>query len=443
MNALKKKGSAKGSVFDMLSQVAEAENSDGSLKLPLADVRPDPNQPREVYDESKLSNLAKSIKKYGVIQPITVRSTGGTPPYEIITGERRWRAAQIAGLAEIPAFVRDDMNDDSETRSVVQLIENSNRADLSDYELAKFIRKLIAESPDPKKHGLKGEIADYLDRPRADVSRLLKMLDPENVPLIEEGLIGSADALSRFASCDADLQTQLLTDARATGEPITSSTVRAAKAALKAAPAAVPEPSTDGGHPDASAAGAAAGVSPAPATDGNAADGAAASHVATHGEAGDGEGTTAGDDLGDASAAGAAPADEFEAGDGGEAGESDADLAGDDGADDDDDDDGDGDAHAHGGGYATSGKDPEHHVGTSGGSGSGAPRAKAVSLHVTGEVVETMLRYLVDKSADKLEVRLPNDLAIAVIENLGGTLPDNPEHYAQTIKDLLDSKIPA
>ncbi|MDH0074136.1 ParB/RepB/Spo0J family partition protein [Stenotrophomonas maltophilia] len=447
----------KGSVFDMLAEVAAAEgNAPTALSIAIEDIEADPEQPRKTFDPVKLENLAKSIEKLGVIQPITVRKSGAASPlYFVVAGERRLRASKIAGKTEIPAFLRDDLADDSELLSIAQLAENMNRVDLSDYEAAKKIQQLIDLSPNPTKHGLKTEIAEFLDRPRPEISRLLKMLEVENVALVEEGLIVSADALSRFRACDAELQAKLLEEARASGEPITGGMVRAAKAAQKAiaensaAPAAVAANSTAPADKQV--------TNPAGAQGGDVGqiqagtDGDDAGQIATGTDGGDAGQIPAGaegDDAGqipvgaEGDDAGQIPvgAEGDDAGqvpsgtDGGDAGQM---VGGE--ADEDEDEDEDEDDGGHGnGGFAGD---------RTGGAGSGtttsvgAPRLKAVSLQVTGEFVETLLRYLVDKSSDKLEVRLNNDLAIGVIENLGGQVPENPEHFAQTIKDLLAQRM--
>jgi len=444
----------KGSVFDMLAEVAAAEgNAPTALSIAIADIEADPEQPRKTFDQAKLENLAKSIEKLGVIQPITVRKSGAASPlYFVVAGERRLRASKIAGKTEIPAFLRDDLAEDSELLSIAQLAENMNRVDLSDYEAAKKIQQLIDNSPNPTKHGLKTEIAEFLDRPRPEISRLLKMLDVENVALVEEGLIVSADALSRFRACDAELQAKLLEEARASGEAITGGTVRAAKAAQKAvaeslaAPAAVAANSPTAAHqPESNSAGTDrgdAGQIPAGAEGGDGgqvpadAEGGDASLVSAGAEGGDAGLVSAGAEGGDTGlvSAGAEGGDAGLVSAGGEGGE-----GGYAGQSQDDDDDGEHDDGGHAGGSFAG-----DHTGVSGSgvaSSGGAPRLKAVSLQVTGEFVETLLRYLVDKSSDKLEVRLNNDLAIGVIENLGGQVPDNQEHFAQTIKDLLAQRM--
>lgn len=435
---------AKGkSVFDMLDEVAQAENSDGSLKLALDDIRNDGEQPREKFEQERLDNLAKSIAKFGVIQPITVRNTGGVPPYEIITGERRFRAAKIAGLTEIPAVVRDDWNEDNESRGIVQLVENSNRADLSDYETAKFIQRLIDRSPDPSKHGLKAEIAELLDRPRTDISRLLSMLDTDYIDLVHEGILTSADAMVRFRACEPDLQEALIADAREAGEPITSGMIRAAKKSFgkpAAAPARAPAADAAPGAPSSAVesntpagVASAAGQVGTPAGDST----GSADPSADAGDAGNDHGQVAGDgSLAGAADPGASlgPIGDDDNG-GGNAGD-----------DDDDDDD---DAHHTGGGVLGTGTstssddgEPSVRTGTASTANTMGARHKAVALTgVTGEYVEALLRALVDKASDKMEIRLPHDLAVAVIENLDGHVPDNPEHFAGYIKELLDAKL--
>ncbi len=445
----------KGSVFDMLAEVAAAEgNAPTALSIAIEDIEADPEQPRKTFDPVKLENLAKSIEKLGVIQPITVRKSGAASPlYFVVAGERRLRASKIAGKTEIPAFLRDDLADDSELLSIAQLAENMNRVDLSDYEAAKKIQQLIDLSPNPTKHGLKTEIAEFLDRPRPEISRLLKMLDVENVALVEEGLIVSADALSRFRACDAELQAKLLEEARTSGEPITGGMVRAAKAAQKAiaeslaAPAAVAASSiAPADKPVSNPAGAqGGGDGQIPAGDEGGDLGQIP--VGTEGDAGQIPAGAEGDDAGQIPAgtegdgAGQVPAgaEGDDAGqvpsgtDGGDAGQ----MVGGEADEDEDEDEDDDGGHGNGGfaGDRTGG------AGSGTTSSVGAPRLKAVSLQVTGEFVETLLRYLVDKSSDKLEVRLNNDLAIGVIENLGGQVPENPEHFAQTIKDLLAQRM--
>ena len=108
--------------------------------LKLIDIEPNREQPRKTFDEDALSELAESIKRYGVIQPIVVTEKAGY--YAIIAGERRWRAAKIAGLTEIPALIRDD---DARKNKEISLIENMQREDLNAYEKAVGVKSLMED----------------------------------------------------------------------------------------------------------------------------------------------------------------------------------------------------------------------------------------------------------------------------------------------------------
>jgi len=107
--------------------------------IPVDKIRPNPFQPRETFDKEKLEELAESIKESGLLQPILVRKDGDT--YEIIAGERRWRAAVLAGLKEIPAIIKEPRPDDIEAMEL-SLIENWHRQNLNSVETERFIYKL-------------------------------------------------------------------------------------------------------------------------------------------------------------------------------------------------------------------------------------------------------------------------------------------------------------
>ena len=125
-------------------------------------------QPRRDFDEDKLRELADSIRAQGVVQPIVVRPVGGGR-YEIVAGERRWRAAQLAGLHEIPVVIREI---DDRRAMAVALIENIQRDDLNPLEEAGALRRLLDE------FGLTHQqIAEALGKSRASVSNLLRLLD--------------------------------------------------------------------------------------------------------------------------------------------------------------------------------------------------------------------------------------------------------------------------
>ncbi len=154
------------SFMDSLDDVGDAlsRKSDGRSvqKIALNRIKPDPNQPRKVFDQAALDELAKSIEARGVIQPITLRTLDAGKTYVIRFGERRWRAAGLAGLADIPAIVTEEGADENER--IDQVIENDQRADLSPIEMAQAVNEMVAA-------GLSKEtISKRLGRPRADVS---------------------------------------------------------------------------------------------------------------------------------------------------------------------------------------------------------------------------------------------------------------------------------
>jgi ParB family chromosome partitioning protein len=146
----------------------EATPSDRLHSLPVDSLSPGKYQPRRNMDPDKLSELAESIRAQGVIQPIVVRDLGGKR-YEIIAGERRWRASQQAGLAEIPVVVREV---DDRTVVAMALIENIQREDLNPLEEAQALHRLIEEFA--LTHA---QAADAVGRSRAAVSNLLRLLE--------------------------------------------------------------------------------------------------------------------------------------------------------------------------------------------------------------------------------------------------------------------------
>lgn len=158
-----KKGLGKG--LDAL--FAEDIQKDGITELKITDVMPNKNQPRERFDEDALSALSKSIKEYGVIQPIVV--TKSEKGYKIVAGERRWRAAKAAGLKTIPAVVREY---DGRTVKEVALVENLQREDLNPLEIAEGYRSLMDEYELTQE-----EISERLGKSRSSVANSLRLLN--------------------------------------------------------------------------------------------------------------------------------------------------------------------------------------------------------------------------------------------------------------------------
>jgi ParB family chromosome partitioning protein len=158
--------------------VLEATPADTLRRLPVDALSPGKYQPRKTIDQAKLAELAESIKAQGVIQPIVVRDLGGRR-FEIIAGERRWRASQLAGLSEIPAVVREV---DDRTVVAMALIENIQREDLNPLEEAQALQRLIDEFD--LTHA---QAADAVGRSRAAVSNLLRLLEmPKEIRALVE-----------------------------------------------------------------------------------------------------------------------------------------------------------------------------------------------------------------------------------------------------------------
>jgi ParB family chromosome partitioning protein len=188
----------------MLSQTTlqqvKKDQRDELRNLPLDVIQPGRFQPRSVFDEEKLAELADSIRSQGVVQPVVVRPVGDEQ-FELIAGERRWRAAQLAGIDGIPAVVRDVPD---EVSLAISLIENIQREDLNPLEEATALRRLIDDFQMTHQ-----EAADAVGRSRAAVSNLLRLLElmQEVKDMIDLRLIemGHARAL---LSLDDDLQVQ-------------------------------------------------------------------------------------------------------------------------------------------------------------------------------------------------------------------------------------------
>jgi ParB family chromosome partitioning protein len=148
-------------------QNLERASGESLRRLPIESIHRGSFQPRVHFEPASLEELAASIRAQGVLQPIVVRTHGDE--YELIAGERRWRAAQLAGLQEIPAVIRD--LDDS-AAAAIALIENIQRENLNALELANGLQRLI------KEFGLTHQqVADTVGRSRASVSNLLRLLE--------------------------------------------------------------------------------------------------------------------------------------------------------------------------------------------------------------------------------------------------------------------------
>ncbi len=185
------KTSAKASSKETKTSAAEKESVqnlsvESVVYIRLSDIKPNSAQPRKVFKQEALEDLAASIKEHGVIQPVLLRPA--KKGYELVAGERRWRAARLAGLKEIPAIVRDL---DEKTNALYALIENMQREDLNAIEEAEGIREII------EKYELtQEETAKIVGKSRPYVSNALRLLSlPQEVKeLVESGALSQGHA---------------------------------------------------------------------------------------------------------------------------------------------------------------------------------------------------------------------------------------------------------
>ena len=146
-----------------------SHSNQGLAQVPLNAIKPNRWQPRQNFDQAPLQSLADSIKQSGLIQPVVLRKINSSNDYELIAGERRWRAAGLAGLSHIPAMVRDI--DDYEM-AVLALVENLQREDLNSVEQALALNKLISEFQLTHE-----QAAQYIGQSRSAVTNLLRLLE--------------------------------------------------------------------------------------------------------------------------------------------------------------------------------------------------------------------------------------------------------------------------
>ncbi len=175
--------------------------SDGWIKVKLSKIEPDRNQPRKNFKEDELNELAESIKNLGLIEPIVVQKRNDS--YEIVTGERRWRAAKIAGLTEIPVVVREYSE---EEKVLVQLVENIQRESLDPIEEAMTYKRFLTE------FNLKqDELAEKIGKNRTTITNSMRLLnlDERVQKMISDDIISAGHARPLLAIEDKDKQFEL------------------------------------------------------------------------------------------------------------------------------------------------------------------------------------------------------------------------------------------
>jgi ParB family chromosome partitioning protein len=190
-----------GKGLGALIPAANPESVGGLEELPVAAIRPNPYQPREHFDEEELASLAESIREVGILQPVLVRETNDG--YELIAGERRWRAARRVGLQNIPALVRD--TDDASALEHA-LVENVHRSDLNVLEEAAAYQQLIED------FGLTHEeVAIRVGRSRTAVTNTLRLLQlpPTVQRLVRDKSLSMGHARALLGTPDRALQEQL------------------------------------------------------------------------------------------------------------------------------------------------------------------------------------------------------------------------------------------
>ena len=183
----------------LIGDFPEEPESGAVTKLPLQKVEPNPDQPRRTFDEEELQALADSIAAHGILQPLAVRASGGGF-YQIIAGERRWRASRMAGLKEVPVRI---LTADEQRAMEMALVENLQREDLNPIEEAKGYRAL------QDVYGMtQDDVAQSVGKSRpavANATRLLALSEPV-LKLVEDGTLSAGHARALLPLSDPEMQ---------------------------------------------------------------------------------------------------------------------------------------------------------------------------------------------------------------------------------------------
>ena len=183
----KSRGLGKGLDALFADQTAVSTEESGITTVRLSEIEPNLSQPRKEFDEEALNELADSIAAHGVLQPLLVRPTKNGM-YQIVAGERRWRAARMAGLSEVPALIRELSDEETDQ---VALIENLQREDLNAVETAEGYRRLM------DKYGMTQEqLSEAVGKSRPAVANTLRILNlpKEILPLVSSGKLSAGHA---------------------------------------------------------------------------------------------------------------------------------------------------------------------------------------------------------------------------------------------------------
>lgn len=199
------KGKGMGAVIDTELSTLNTKGTqlptDKPMEIDINKIEPNRKQPRHIFDETALEELAASIKEYGIVQPLIVNKNEDY--YEIVAGERRWRAAKIAGLKEVPVIIRDY---ESDRAFEIALVENIQREDLNPMEEAESYKRLTEE------FGLsQDKVAEKVGKSRSAVTNALRLfnLDPRVQNFVVEGKLSAGHARALLGVTDGEEQFEL------------------------------------------------------------------------------------------------------------------------------------------------------------------------------------------------------------------------------------------
>ena len=196
-------------IEEKIENIEGKNTSAGITELKVTEIEPNTKQPRKMFDQEKIDSLAESIKENGIMQPIVVSKAGDT--YKIIAGERRWRAARVAGLKTVPVIIRNDMTDSKILE--LALIENIQRQDLNVLEEANAFQVLMTEY-----NMTQEEVSKVVGKSRSAVANVVRLLnlDPRVQEMLNENRISEAHAraILPIASNEKQYEMALLIEKR-------------------------------------------------------------------------------------------------------------------------------------------------------------------------------------------------------------------------------------
>ena len=230
-------GKGLGALFGDFNEQTE-QPSEGTVTLPLQKIEPNPLQPRKTFDQEELASLAESIRMHGIIQPLTVRKLP-TGFYQIIAGERRWRAARLAGLSDVPVVI---MEADDKKAMELALIENLQRADLNPIEEALGYQELMGTYEMTQE-----QAAARVGKSRPAVANALRLLSlsPAVLELVKNGSLSAGHARAMLPIKDEAQQLSLAQKVMALGLSVRQTEALCKKLCRQSQPAKPQPPQVD------------------------------------------------------------------------------------------------------------------------------------------------------------------------------------------------------